>query len=163
MCEKCKFLFRRGQTKSLQVLRKKIIPLKVGMTTLVGIICDEFPIKHGNCCSLSRHPCRNMNSENVDEARIRWPELSNGVEVEILEDNSCRVIDSRLPVEWKRHFCTSCGYFEDDEMESKYIESYEKPSQNEKLTLLKTKRSMESGLDVGYIYAPYRVDEKPIS
>jgi len=73
-------------------------------------IKDPYPFEHGNCCSVI-----NMNSENVEEALRRWPELAEDCEMEVVmlrKREHYRVIDKRLPDSWKKHECTGCGYYE---------------------------------------------------
>jgi hypothetical protein len=94
------------------------VPLTVGYMTLVGVMVQNYPTPSGNCCSLydqsakKSYRCRNMNAENVEEAAKRWPALAAGVEAILYTDNSIRVIDPNLPESWRKHECTSCGYFE---------------------------------------------------
>ena len=139
-----------------EVLRRERRPLKVGFTTLVGVMgfaepdgpcskcghdhvedpkcvrygdgitaycsvddCggmiptkDPFPVKSGNCCSIL-----NMWSENVREALNRWPDLKHDCEMEVVllrGRERFRVVDSRIPDDWKGLSCPSCGVYEDD-------------------------------------------------
>lgn len=208
VCGRCAADEKKAEVSKLRVVRRERVPLRVGMTTLVGTITmhkfsgpcekcghdhsgrnghyrgsvssgfvccekkcggripivDPFPLDHGNCCSLT-HPyvdrkptgpsyrCRNMNSENVGEAAKRWPELVTGVECEILEDESCRVVDERLPANWRKHYCAGCGYFENDEYERRLNAAPDRPAgPSRKLNMT---WSGESDLDAGIIYAPY--------
>jgi len=196
VCDRCAAKEKYEEAAKLKVLRREMIPLKVGMTTLVGTIPwpedverkkntgSAFPMSHGNCCSLTwpinkikqpdgtmdyqptgpSYACRNMHSENVDEAAERWPELLNGVEIEVLEDNTCRVVDERLPADWKKHYCSGCGYFENEEAYQRHIAPSE--PRDEQPRKLKTTWSAgepldasyqegETGLDPGYVYSPY--------
>ena len=164
---------------SPKVLRRERVPLKLGSTTLVGVmgfaepsghcpkcdhdhvtephctrygdgvtaICtvddcggvipikDPFPLSDGNCCDVI-----NMNTENVEEAKKRWPGLAVDCEVEVVDLNGremIRVVDDRLPDAWKKHRCSSCGFYEDDSDPDPYPTEEDGP------------------LPPGYVYAPY--------
>ena len=95
---------------------------------------DIFPMKHGNCCDVL-----NMCTENVREALKRWPRLSENCLVEIVELHGrerVRVIDNRLPEDWKKNCCRTCSIYEDDCPPEPYPSEDNKP-----LT--------------GYIFSPY--------
>lgn len=183
ICVPCHDRAKRAAYKP-EVLRRERGPLKVGMTTLVGVMgfatvngpcpkcghdhvadrkysargdgvtatcmvnnCgaqlpveDPFPLKHGNCCGVI-----NMCTENVEEALKRWPELAVDCEFEIVKIRDLerkRVVDDRLPDEWKKHHCSSCGYYEDDSDPIPYREGA-------------SIREGESTVEQGYVYAPY--------
>ena len=115
ICKPCNDLQKR-KNYSPRVIRRERRPLKVGFTTLVGSIPmpgedkDFFPKSNGNCCDIL-----NMCTENVDEALKRWPGLAEDCEVEVVEwqgRERIRVVDDRLPPEWKRHNCEGCGIYE---------------------------------------------------
>jgi hypothetical protein len=76
---------------------------------------DPYPLSHGNCCSII-----NMCAENALEAVKRWPELDVDCEVQIIDLRGrkiVRVIDQRIPPEWKVHECSGCGFFEESALE----------------------------------------------
>lgn len=174
-----------------KVLRRERQPLRVGRTTLVGVMgfadpdgnctkcghdhvadphcirkgdgvtatcavddCggsiptkDPFPIPHGNCCSVI-----NMSTENVREALKRWPGLAVDCEVEIVELNGremTRVIDDRLPTEWKKHKCSTCGFYEDGSPPP------DLPAQPDPDAPPGEGQSEISEIEQGFVYAPY--------
>jgi hypothetical protein len=63
----------------------------------------------------------NMHGENITAALKQWPELAEGVEVELLPPGSThkhqavRIIDERIPPEWRRHSCAVCGFAKEPE------------------------------------------------
>lgn len=115
LCGTCAHI-RARKAYNPTVLRREHRPLRVGGTTLVGIIDlpgdNGYPKKRGNCCGVI-----NMYTENVEEALRRWPELGESCEMEVVEirgHERLRVVDERLPVEWRRAYCVACSIFEDD-------------------------------------------------
>lgn len=165
VCYVCAAKSKKEQVSKLRVVRRDRVPLRVGMTTLVGYLNTSYPASSGNCCSLTHpyvdgkptgpsYPCRNMNAENVDEAGKRWPELLQGVEIDVLEDGSCRVVDERLPAEWRKHFCSGCGYFEDDEREKEFM-SPPPPEDGLPAKMTASWSAGVSKLEPGFIYSPY--------
>lgn len=117
VCGVCHDSERRERAGKLKVVSRERVPFRVGESTMVGTIRlkgEEPPFSSGNCCSIGGRSCRNMSSENVTAARRKWPELEAGVDVDVLEDGTIRVVDERLPFAWRAsHLCTGCGYFED--------------------------------------------------
>ena len=106
-----------------KVVERVTVPLRpTGMCTMVGIIPGPDydgtgPLLSGNCCGLGNpsYPCANMSMEDIEQAAKNFPDLEEGVEVEVFEwetRKACRVVDSRLPEIWRSGERACCGYYE---------------------------------------------------
>jgi len=116
LCKPC-YSSRKRCAYDPKVLRRERVNLKdcIGFQTLVGTILmdgeEDFPRRRGNCCDIL-----NMLVENVDEALKRWPSLAVDCEVEIVSlrgKERVRVVDERVPRDWRHHVCEVCNVYEE--------------------------------------------------
>jgi hypothetical protein len=93
----------------------KTIPIKIGVSTLVGYMTDGgFPINGGNCFDLidtdgSRHRVVNFGYENLKEWMKRTEQTDITVRCIPKSDRLWEICDDRIPKEWyTSEYCTVC-------------------------------------------------------
>ena len=72
---------------------------------------DPFPLARGNCCDLL-----NMYTENAMHIIKTMPDVAADCEVEIVrvgKRERVRVVDERIPKDYRHHVCNSCGVYEE--------------------------------------------------
>lgn len=151
----------------------------ITMTTLVGVIKQNFPLAHGNCFSVecddkTEYRIVNFVLENLEQLiktkQIEWP-----VKILPISERQAVVVDERIPEAWfNDHYCETCCSFDllphNQQMQyvrkllRKDIEEFESEDKKSIYTVQKFKPT-ERKLDpkwkieveegIGMVYAPY--------
>lgn len=93
----------------------KIIPIKIGGITLIGVNTrNGFPLKGGNCFDLididgSYHKVANFSYENLKEWQKRTGQVDIKVRCIPKSNTIWGICDERIPNEWyNKEYCTVC-------------------------------------------------------